>query len=54
MQNKERKWLEIEKIVEEYALDDEELRERLYDVRVNIHASKKITNVVVENEKLKN
>lgn len=53
MQNKEKKWLEIEKILEEYVEEDDELREKLYDLRVNIHATKKITNVVEENEKLK-
>lgn len=53
MQNKEKKWLEVEKILEEYVEEDDELREKLYELRVNVHSNKKISNVVVENEKLK-
>ena len=55
MQNKERKWLEIEKILEEYVEEDDELRDRLLELRVNVTASntKKISNVVQENDKLK-
>lgn len=53
MQNKEKKWLEVEKILEEYAEEDDELREKLYDLRVNVFTNKKISNVVEENEKLK-
>lgn len=51
MQNKERKWLEIEKILEEYVEEDDELRDRLLELRVNVTASaKKISNVVSEND----
>lgn len=55
MQNKERKWLEIEKILEEYVEEDDELRDKLLELRLNVTASsaKKITNVVSENDKLK-
>ena len=55
MQNKERKWLEIEKILEEYVHEDDELRDKLLELRVNVSAAstKKISNVVQENEKLK-
>ncbi len=55
MQNKERKWLEIEKILEEYVQEDDELRDKLLELRVNVTAAntKKISNVVQENEKLK-
>lgn len=55
MQNKERKWLEIEKILEEYVEEDDELRDKLLELRLNVTASsaKKITNVVCENDKLK-
>ena len=55
MQNKERKWLEIEKILEEYVHEDDELRDKLLELRVNVAASgsKKISNVVQENDKLK-
>lgn len=54
MQNKEKKWFEVEKILEEYIEEDEELREKLYELRINVESNKKITNVVEENEKLKN
>lgn len=53
MQNKEKKWMEVEKILEEYVEEDEELREKLYELRVNVYSNKKISNVVEENEKLK-
>lgn len=55
MQSKERKWLEIEKILEEYVHEDDELRDKLFELRVNVAASgsKKISNVVQENDKLK-
>lgn len=48
MQNKERKWLEIEKILEEYVEEDDELRDKLLQLRVNVTAAstKKISNVV--------
>lgn len=36
MQTKEKKWVEIEQIMEEYAEDDEELREKFRELRVNI------------------
>lgn len=55
MQNKERKWLEIERILEEYVREDDELRDKLLELRVNVSAAstKKISNVVQENDKLK-
>ena len=39
--------------MEEYVEEDDELREKLYELRVNVESNKKISNVVVENEKLK-
>jgi hypothetical protein len=33
---KEKKWLEIEEIMQEYAQDDEELREKFRQIRVNV------------------
>jgi len=36
MQTKEKKWVEIELIMEEYAEDDEELREKFRELKVNI------------------
>ena len=53
MQNKEKKWMEVEKILEEYIEEDDELREKLQELRINVESNKKITNVVEENEKLK-
>lgn len=52
MQSKEKKWLEIEEIMEEYAHDDEELREKFMEIRVNIKPDQKISNVVHENEQI--
>lgn len=43
----------MEKILEEYVEEDEELRDKLYELRVNVFSNKKISNVVEENEKLK-
>ena len=55
MQNKERKWLEIEKILEIYVEEDSELRDQLLELKVNVSTAntKKISNVVQENDKLK-
>jgi regulator of replication initiation timing len=53
MQNKEKKWNEVEKILEEYIEDDDELREKLQELRINVESNKKICNVVEENENLK-
>ena len=53
MQVKERKWIEVEQILEEYAHEDDELRDKLFELRVNVFSNKKISNVVQENEKLK-
>lgn len=53
MQSKEKKWLEVEKILEEYADEDDELRDKLLELRVNVFSNNKISNVVEENEKLK-
>ena len=39
--------------MEEYAEDDEELREKFRELKVNIRPGQKISNVVHENEKLK-
>jgi hypothetical protein len=53
MQHKEKKWIEVEKILEDYVEEDEELKEKLFELRINVESNKKISNVVVENEKLK-
>jgi len=39
--------------LEEYVEEDEELRDKLFELRVNVYSNKKISNVVEENEKLK-
>jgi hypothetical protein len=38
--------------MEEYAADDEELREKFRELRVNIRPEQKITNIVHTNEQL--
>ena len=50
MQYKEKKWMEVEKIMDEYLEDDEELRDKLYELKLNVDPNKKLTNVVEENE----
>ena len=39
--------------MEEYAEDDEELREKFRELRVNIRPDQKISNIVHENERIK-
>ena len=53
MQSKEKKWIEIEEIMEEYAEDDEELRDKFRDLKINTRPNQIISNVVFENEKMK-
>lgn len=36
MQQKERKWVQIEDIMEEYAQEDEELRDKFRELKLNI------------------
>lgn len=43
----------MEKILEEYVEEDDELKEKLYELRINVESNKKISNVVEENEKMK-
>ena len=52
MQSKERKWHDIEVIMEEYIEDDDELRDKFRELRINVRASQRISNVVTENERL--
>ena len=52
MQQKEKKWIEIEMIIEQYARDDIELRQRLRDFKVIILPDTRISNVVSKNETL--
>ena len=53
MQSKEKKWIEIEEIMEEYAEDDEELRDKFRELKINTRPNQIISNVVFENEKMK-
>ena len=54
MQQKEKKWMEIEEIMIEYAQDDDELQEKFRELKVNIRQNQQISNVVYENEVIKN
>ena len=49
MQHKEKKWLEIEKILSIYCEHDEELKDKLTELKYRVVGDKKITNVVEEN-----
>lgn len=54
IQVKEKKWMEVEKILEEYLEEDVELKQKLFELRINMSSNKKkISNVVEENAKLK-
>ena len=53
MQHKEKKWLEIEKILSIYCEHDEELKDKLTELKYRVVGDKKITNVVEENQNLK-
>mmetsp|Transcript_21220 Transcript_21220/g.15539 ORF Transcript_21220/g.15539 Transcript_21220/m.15539 type:complete len:131 (-) Transcript_21220:738-1130(-) len=44
--------MEVERILEEYLEDDDELREKLFHLRIHVETGKKISNVVEENDKL--
>lgn len=52
MQSKEKKWLEIERIISEYAQNDSELEMKLRDIKFMIRADNSIYNVVYENESM--
>ena len=53
MQQKERKWVQIEDIMDEYAQEDEELREKFRELKLNIRPNQIISNTVYENETLR-
>ena len=53
MQAKEKKWIEIERILQEYLDEDQDLKDRFAELRINILPNMKITNVVEDNEKLR-
>lgn len=53
MQNKEKKWLEIEKILHEYLEEDDELMSEVKKIKFMVDPNKKITNVIEENNQLK-
>lgn len=52
MQQKEKKWLEIEMILEEFQIQDDELRYRIEQAKFVTQPDQKITNIVHENEVL--
>jgi len=53
MQSKEKKWIEIERLLQEYLDEDQDLKDRFAELRINILPNQKITNVVEDNEQLK-
>ena len=53
LQTKEKKWLEVEKIMLEYIDGDDELRDKLQELRLNIQPETKLSSTVGENEVLK-
>ena len=53
MQSKEKKWLEIERILEEYIYEDLELAQKFEELKIHLTPEQKLTNVVMENENLK-
>lgn len=54
LQLKEKKWGELEKLLEEFAIEDDELKERLADLRIYVLPTTKLSNVVTENDELHN
>lgn len=49
MQNKEKKWIEIEKILFEYLEEDDDLMQEMRKLKVMVDPNRKITNVIEEN-----
>lgn len=54
MQYKEKKWNEIEQVLSENFQENEFLAEKLKQLKVNLDGNQKISNVVKENERLRN
>ena len=54
LQLKEKKWGELEKLLEEFAIEDDELKERLAELRIYVLPTTKLSNVVTENDELLN
>jgi hypothetical protein len=53
LQAKEKKWLQVEKILEEFVIEDDDLKERLADLRIHVLPRTKLTNVIQKNETLR-
>lgn len=53
MQTKERKWVDVERILAEYSIVDISLRERFADLRLYVNSDTKIRNVITDNQKLR-
>jgi len=54
MQSKEKKWLDVEKVLKYYIEEDDELRDRFRELKMIIEGKTKLTSVVAHNEKLAN
>lgn len=54
LQLKEKKWGEVEKLLEEFAIEDEDIKERLADLKIQVLPINKLSNVVTENDRLSN
>ena len=52
MQQKEKKWLDVEKVLKYYIEDDDELRDRFRELKLIIEGKTKLTSVVSQNDKL--
>lgn len=54
LQIREKKWIEVEKILEFFAIDDDDLKDRLAELRIYVLPASKISNVVTKNDELLN
>ena len=52
MQSKEKKWLDVEKVLKYYIEEDDELRDRFRELKMIIEGKTTLTSVVAQNEKL--
>ena len=54
LQQKEKKWGEVEKILDELAIDDDDLKDELAKLRIYVLPLTKMSNVVTKNDELLN
>ena len=52
MQQKEKKWLQVEQVLKYYIEEDDELADRFKEMKLIITGDTKLTSVVGQNEKL--